>query len=141
MSIHQISVFVENKFGKLNEVLSLIAHEDIRIISASLADTSEFGILRLIVTDPHKACQIFKKNNVNIYLTEVLAIVTDAKAGQFAETIGYFTQSGISIEYMYCFSIGGKGILVMRPNNQEAALDVVRKKGLACVSESELMSF
>lgn len=141
MTIHQVSIFIENKFGKLNEVLNLIANEDIRIISASLADTSEFGLLRLIVTDPHKAYQIFKKNNVNAYLTEVLAIVTKARAGQFAKTVEYFTQSGISIEYMYCFSTSEKGVLVVRPNNQEAALDVVRKKGLSCISESELMSF
>jgi hypothetical protein len=140
MTIHQVSVFLENKLGQLNEVLALVAHENIRIISASLADTSEFGLLRIIATDPHKAYRVFKRNGINAYLTEVLAIVTDASSAEFAQIIEHFTQSGISVEYMYYYLNVKKGIWVVKLNDWEAALEVVRKKGLVCISEGELMN-
>ncbi len=138
MTIHQISVFLENKFGRLNEILSLIARENIRIIAATVADTSEFGILRLITSDPRKTYQLLKENKISANLTEVLAIITESKAGQFAHTIELFTQAGISIEYMYCFSTTEKGVLVLRTNNREAALEVIRRNNIVCVSESNL---
>ncbi len=140
MTIHQISVFLENKFGRLNEILGLIAKENIRIITATVADTSEFGILRIIATDPRKAYQVLKNNKVSANLTEVLAVVTESKPGQFAQNIELFTQAGINIEYMYCFSTKEKGILVLRPNNMDAASEVIRRKGLNCISENELIA-
>ena len=140
MTIHQISVFIENKFGRLNEILALIAKEDIRIVTATIADTSEFGILRIITTDPNKALRILTENNVSANMSDVFAIETESKAGSFVSIVDSFTQAGISIEYMYCFSSNEKGILVLRVNNKEAALEVIRRKNIVCISESELIS-
>ncbi len=140
MTIHQISIFLENKFGRLNEILSLIAKEDIRIITATVSDTSEFGILRLITTDPHRTYQILKNNKISANLTEVFAITTGAKAGSFAQTIESFSQAGISIEYMYCFSNEEKGVLILKVNDPDAALEVIRRKEISCISESELIT-
>lgn len=138
MTIQQISVFLENKFGRLNEILGLIAQENIRIISATVADTSEFGILRIIATDPLRAYQILRENGVSANLTEVFAVVTKSKAGQFAHTIECFTQAGVNVEYMYCFSTREKGVLILRTNNVEAARDVIRKKNLSSITVSNL---
>lgn len=140
MTINQISIFLENKYGKLSEHLSLLAEENIRIIAATVADTSEYGILRIIVSDPLKAYKILKNNNVSANLTDVLAIVTQSNAGSFASTLSLFTKAGLSIEYMYCFSIKEKSILVLRTNNREAAREVIRRQNLESINESELIN-
>ena len=93
---------------------------------------------RLIVNYSEKAYQILKDNHVNVNLTDVLAIVTDSAAGSFAKTLTCFTQSGLSIEYMYCFSLKDKSILILRTNNREAAREVIRRQNLEYICESDL---
>jgi hypothetical protein len=139
MTVHQISVFIENKYGKLCEILALLAGEDIRIIAATVADTSEYGILRLIVNDSQKAYNLLKANGVGANLTDVLAIATPSSTGDFARTLSHFTQSGLSIEYMYCFSVNGKSILFLRTNNREAAREVIRRQHLEYICETDLI--
>ncbi|MEG1544027.1 MAG: acetolactate synthase [Tannerellaceae bacterium] len=140
MTVNQISIFLENKYGKLSEILALLANENIRIIAATIADTSEYGILRIIVSEPQKAYKILKTNNVSANLTDVLAIATDAGAGNFAHTLGCFTQAGLSIEYMYCFSCQNKAILILRTNNREAAREVIRRQNMESINESDLIN-
>jgi hypothetical protein len=140
MTIRQISVFIENKYGKLSEILTLLGNENIRIIAAMVADTSEYGILRLIVTDPEKANKVLKNNNVSVSLTDVIAVVTDPSADSFARTLKYFTQSGLSIEYMYCFSLKDKSVLILRTHNYESAREVIRRHNLDYVSENDLIN-
>jgi len=140
MTINQISIFLENKYGKLNELLTLLGNENIRIIAATVADTTEFGILRMIVSNPKKAYQLLKDNNVNANLSEVLAIITDSSAKTFASTLNLFTKAGLSIEYMYCFSAKEKSVLVLRTNNRDSALDVIRDQNLDCITENNLMN-
>ena len=140
MTVNQISIFVENKYGKLCEILALLANENIHIIAATVADTSEYGILRLIVTESEKAYKILKSNNVSASLTDVLAITTSSSAGSFATTLNYFTQSGISIEYMYCFSLKEKSVIILRTNNREAAREVIRRHDLDYICESDLVN-
>ena len=140
MTINQISIFLENKYGKLNELLTLLGNENIRIIAATVADTTELGILRMIVSNPKKAYQLLKDNNVNANLSEVLAIITDSSAKTFASTLNLFTKAGLSIEYMYCFSAKEKSVLVLRTNNRDSALDVIRDQNLDCITENNLMN-
>ena len=138
MTVNQISIFLENKYGKLSEILMLLAEAKIRIIAATVADTSEYGILRIIVNDPQRAFQIFKDNNVSANLTDVLAIVTHSEAAGFAQTLQAFTKAGLSIEYMYCFSTVDKAIMVLRTNNQESAREVIRRQNFDYVTENDL---
>lgn len=138
MTINQISIFLENKCGKLSKVLSILSDAHIGIIAATVADTSEYGILRLIVTDPEKAYALFKENNVTVSKTEVLAIATDRCAGSFASVLGCFTEAGISVEYMYCFSLDGKSILILRTNDPVQAYEVVKKHKLEYISTDKL---
>lgn len=138
MTINQISIFLENKCGKLSEVLGILAQAKISIIAATVADTTEYGILRLIVSDPAKAYTLFKENNVAASKTEVLAIVTDSCAGSFAKVLSYFTKAGVSIEYMYCFSWDGKSILILRTSNTIDAYGVVREHNLEYITSDEL---
>lgn len=140
MTVNQISIFLENKFGKLSEVLALLGNHNIRIIAATVADTSEFGILRLIVSDTQQAYKILKENNVSANLTDVLAIATESCAGSFAKNINNFTKAGVSIEYMYCFSMKNKAILIIRTNNREAAREVIRRMNMECLTETDLIN-
>lgn len=138
MTINQISIFLENKFGRLNEILSFLSKENIRVIAATVADTSDYGILRLITSNQIKALQLLKENGVSANLNTVMAISVNSSIDKFAETIQCFTKAGISIEYMYCFSINQKAILVLRTNNIDAAHEVIRRYGMNNLSEAEL---
>ena len=140
MTVNQISIFLENRYGKLSEILSLLAEQQIRIITATVSDTSDYGILRLIVNDSQRAYAILKAHNVSANLTDVLAIVTGSEAGTFASTVSMFTKAGISIEYMYCFSIQEKSILIIRTNNREAAHEVMRKQNLDYINDTSLLN-
>ncbi len=138
MTINQISIFLENKFGRLNEILSILSKENLRVITATVADTSDYGILRLITSNQPKALQLLKENGVSANLNTVMAISVGSSMGKIAETIEYFTKGGISIEYMYCFSINQKSVLILRTNNIDAANDVIRRYSLNNLSEAEL---
>ena len=140
MTINQISIFVENKYGRLGEILAILANENIHIIAATVADTSEFGILRLIVSEPDKAYRALKQNNISANLTDVLAISTESLADSFAKTLSLFTQSGLSIEYMYCFSLKEKSVIILRTSNRDAAREVIRRNDLGYISESDLLN-
>jgi len=139
MTVNQISIFLENKYGTLSEVLDLLARENIRIITATVADTNEFGIMRMIVSEPQKAYKILKSNNVMANMSDVLAIVTESNAGSFAATLNNFTKAGLTIEYMYCFSIKEKAFLILRTNNRESAREVVRRQNLEHICENDLI--
>lgn len=140
MTVNQISIFLENKYGKLCEILELLSAANIRIIAATVADTSEYGILRIIVSDPERAYEVLKNNNVSANLTDVLAIATDSNASSFAQTLSYFTKVGVSIEYMYCFSLNGKSILILRTNNRNAAREVIRRQNIEYIHEADLLN-
>jgi len=140
MTIFQISVFIENKYGKLSEILALLGNENIRIIAATVADTSEYGILRLIVTEPEKAFKTLKDNNVGANLADVFAIICDTSAGSYAETLNFFTQSGLSIEYMYCFALKEKSVLILRTNDREASREVIRRYKLEYLCKNDLIN-
>ena len=137
MTINQISIFLENKFGKLNEIFSILNKANIQIIAATVADTSDYGILRIMTSDQQKACSLLKEKQVSANLSEVIAIETEPVVGKFAETIEHFTKAGIEIEYMYCFSINNKSILVLRTKNLEAATEVIRENKLNYMREGD----
>jgi hypothetical protein len=139
--IYQLSVFLENKFGRLNERLRIIAHENVRIVASTVSDTTEFGILRLIVTDPERTEQALRKHNISVKKSEVLAISIANDAGALVAALEPFTAAGISIEYMYSFCTGKDYTIVMRVNNRDAALEVVRRHDLKYLTETDILNF
>ncbi len=123
MIIDQISVFLENKAGRLSEVTSLLANSNISIRALSLADTSDFGILRLIVDDSKRATEILKANNITVRSSQVLAIDIDDTPGGLHKVLEHLSANDINIEYMYAFvkQASDKATLVFRATNIEAA--------------------
>ncbi len=138
MMIDQISIFLENRYGKLNEVLGLLSDAGINIIAANVADTSEFGIMRMIVSDPELAYSILRENNVSAHKAEVLAISVPARTGSFRTAVEQFTRAGLSIEYMYCFSICSQAILIARINDVEGIREVVIRNNMKYMGTSDL---
>ena len=138
--IKQISVFVENKSGRLSDILNVIGKNGIDISALSIADTTDFGIVRMIVNDPDKAAEILKSNNLVVKVTDVIALAVADKPGGHAGEIEKLKNAGISIEYMYAF-IGksDKGALVIvRVENPEKALEVLKDENVTVVSPEEV---
>ncbi len=137
-SIKQLSIFIENKSGRLHEIMELIGRADVRIIAGTVADTSEYGIFRIIASDPDKVMNVLKENNVSTQISEVFAIATDSKAGSFIKNLRHFSDNGVSIEYMYCFSIENHAFVIIRTNDNAAALRVIEQCGIKTLSIENL---
>jgi len=138
MSIKQLSIFLENKSGRLNEVLDVLAQKKINIAALSVADTSEYGILRLIVSDPVEAVNLLKSKNFSVNLTDVIGLETLAEAGSLARLLKPFAQAQISIEYMYAFSLQDKGIVIMRTSNRQLAFKIIEDNHFKVVTLDDI---
>ncbi|NLO70431.1 MAG: ACT domain-containing protein [Porphyromonadaceae bacterium] len=138
MTIRQLSVFMENKPGNLNDVLSVLAENNINIVSLTVADTEEFGIVRLLVCDPEKAQVKLRENQFTVRIHDVLSLEMSPKPGSLYKILSHFAEAEISIEYVYAFSYGSKSIVVFRTNNREKALEVIRKNNLISITENDL---
>ncbi len=138
MTIKQISIFLENKSGRLAEVLGILGQENIKIYALTIADTSEYGILRLIVSDFNKAVEALKEKKFTVNITEVLAVATPSQAGSFAKVLKTFADECLSIEYMYAFKGGSNATLFLRPENIESALQVLNKHKFSLLTPDDL---
>jgi hypothetical protein len=138
MIIHQLSVFLENKSGRITEVLEVLGEENIRITALSVADTAEFGILRLIVSDPEKARELLKKNSFTVNLTEVISVMAPNEAKQYARVLRILSDLDISVEYTYAFSTGDKSIIILRCSNTEDAIKALKSHEMELLKASDL---
>ena len=140
MNIKQISVFVENKKGKLAEVTKLLTEQEINIRAVSLAETAEFGILRLIVNKPDKCIQTLKANNFIAQLTDVIAVEVEDEIGGLGKILSLFDEADINIEYMYAFIEKKKdnAIVIFRIDDTKKALDALNAKGISIATDEIL---
>ena len=106
ITIQQLSVFLENREGRLDEVLSVLAGNDINIVALSLADTSEYGMLRMIVSDPNKGKAVLKENGITSMLTDVVALRVPHETGSLSRAMHQIVEGDVNIEYMYAFANG-----------------------------------
>ena len=140
MLIKQISVFIENRPGSLANVTEALAASQVDIIALSLADTSEFGILRLIVDKPDEAKTALREAGLIVKSSDVLAVAMDDRPGGLAGVVRLIADAGLSIEYMYAF-VGkkdGKAVVVVRVNNLEAAMTALNKDGSTIVTARDI---
>lgn len=142
MKVEQISVFLENKSGRLAEVAGALAGAGINIRALSLADTSDFGILRLIVNDTEKAKQVLKDNGFTVGKTEVLAVEVADRPGGIATILNVMRDNGINVEYMYAFvqGRGGQAVIIFRFDELEKAIDTLQKAGIRILKGEEVYS-
>ena len=138
MTIHQLSIFIENRSGTLIKVLEALKEANIQIIASTIADTAEYGILRIVCAEPQRACEELKKAGIAVAISEVFALQLDNKPGGAADVITLFSKAGISITYIYSFLYGGKGILVFRTDNTELARETFTRNNLPFIDEKAL---
>ena len=129
MTTKQLSVFLENKSGALLNVLDVLKSEGIQIIASTIADTADYGIFRIICSQPDKAYDVLRRAGVAVSLCDVFAIELDDTPGQAAETISCFAKEGLSIAYLYSFLLDGKGVLIFRTDNVEKASEIISRYG------------
>lgn len=139
MTINQLSIFIENRSGTLVKVLELLKHSNIQIIACTIADTAEYGILRLICAEPKRAYEELKAGGVAVALSDVFAIELDNEPGRGADAIQTFSDAGIGIVYLYSFMLDGKGILIFRTDDFEKAKETIILNNLKVIEEKDLV--
>ena len=113
----------------LVKVLDILKAENIQIIASTIADTADYGIFRIICSQPDHAYEVLRKAGIAVSLCEVLAIELDDTPGRAAETIGCFASQGINIAYLYSFLLEGKGVLIFRTDDVDKAVEIMAQHG------------
>ena len=133
MKVEQISIFIENKSGRLAEVTRVLGEAGVNIRALSLADTSDFGILRLIVDQTDRAKGVLKEQGFTVNKTEVVAVeVPDRPRGLYS-ILAVLEKSGVNVEYMYAFveRCGANAVIIFRFDNTEEAINVLTSNGIS----------
>ena len=140
MKIKQLSIFVENKAGRLAKITNTLAEAKIDIRAISVADTTEFGILRLIVDDPERACEYLKKENITVSLTEVIAVGINDTPGEFAKAMDVLADNEIAIEYVYAFISRdrGKAFVILRVDDNDRAVEVFKNSDIEVLTSEQI---
>jgi hypothetical protein len=140
MLVKQISVFLENKLGRLAEVTKILGDKDIDISALSIADTTDFGILRLIVNKPKEAEQILRENNFTVSCTNVIAIAVADKPGGLANVLQILDNFSIGIEYMYAFVGKNKdeALVIIRVESPDKTAEVLERSDIRVLSANEV---
>ncbi|MCQ2973253.1 MAG: amino acid-binding protein [Bacteroidales bacterium] len=140
MKIKQLCVFLENKVGRFKGVADILGKAGINMTAFSVADTSDFGILRVIVSEPEKSLQLLKEAGYAAGLTDVICIKCPNTAGSLAKVLDVLNEENVQIEYMYAFSMGNIAQVVIRPAEIQNCEKVLEKHGIELVSSDSLYS-
>lgn len=140
MLIKQISIFVENKPGRLSAITKLLSDNEIDIRALSVADTKDFGILRLIVNNPDKACEVLKEADCTVSLTNVIAIGIHDKPGGLAVAMECLYAANISVEYMYAFisKSEDQAYVILRVENNDKAVEALKENNFTILKAEEV---
>lgn len=139
MFVNQLSVFIENREGRLEQVLEILKENNINIISLSLADSSDYGLLRMIVSDPEEGKLALRSKGFSAMLTPVLAVKLSHKVGQLQILLSEICKAGINIEYMYALATGSDDAsIVIKTADLEKAAEILGKTGVELISSADL---
>ncbi len=142
MKVEQISIFLENKPGGLEEVSRILKDAGINIRTLSLADTTDFGILRLIVNDVEAASRVLKENGFRVSRTTVVAVEVPDRPGGLHGILAVLSQHGINVEYLYAFveKSGQNAVIIFRFDDPDTAIAALLKSGLTVLPGSKIYS-
>ena len=140
MAVKQVSIFVENKEGRIKKAIDTLAKENINIRALSIADTTKYGILRLIVSDNAKAIEALENNNFIVKENEVIILAVPDKPNGLNSTLAVFDKKGINLEYLYAFvsSKTDEAIVVMRLENMDKAIDALKESDVKILDENDI---
>lgn len=139
MVAKQLSVFIENRQGRLGEVLHVLKENKVNILSLSLADTTEYGLLRLIVNNPQLGKEKLSSDGFSTMLTDVIIIKITHEAGSLQDLLTLLSDNGINVEYMYGLSIdGAEASVVLKASNLAATEELLNSKGVKTLSTEDI---
>ena len=140
MSVKQISIFVENKEGRIKKAINTLGQEKINIRALSIADTTKYGILRLIVSDNEKAIAALEKDGFIVKENEVIILAVPDEPNGLNSTLAVFDEKGINLEYLYAFvsSKTDEAIVVMRLENMEKAIEALNESNVRILDENDI---
>ena len=136
-TIQQLSVFLENREGRLDDVLKVLAEKDVNIVALSLADTSDYGMLRMIVSDPHKGRQALKEAGITAMLTDVVALRVPHATGSLSRAMHQIVEGGVNVEYMYAFANGNDAAAVLKSDDPARVTGILKGSGFDVYSADE----
>ncbi len=142
MKIHQIAVFLQNKPGHLSGICRTLADHGINIVTLSLADTQQFGILRLIIKEWERAADVLEKAGYLVQVREVVATEVDDRPGGMAELLDLISAAGVNIEYVYAFTFQSRNraALVFRFDNADKAIEALKTAGRSVLGKVDLFA-
>lgn len=141
MFIKQLSVFIENREGRLEQVTEVLKQENINIVSLSLADTSEYGMLRMIVSDPDKGKAVLKENGFSAMLTDVIAVRLPHEVGMLQKLLKVLYSADINIEYMYALATGrDNASMIVKASDAQEALKALQENKMTVFGPDEAYS-
>ena len=140
MTVHQISIFVENKSGTLLRVLDLFKEAGVQLIASTISDTVEYGIYRIICSEPARACEVLRAAGISASMSEVFAITLDNCPGRAADAVRVITDEGIGISYLYSFLLSGQGILGFRTDDAVRTEEIIQKYQLGVLDDEALVA-
>ena len=138
MLAKQLSIFLENKSGRLNEVTDILGRSGINLSAMCIAENSDFGILRCIVSDPEKAYAVLKENHFAVKITDVIGFVCPNVCGSLAVVLNHLSNRGVFIEYMYSFANGNVAHVVIRPTNLEECDRILSEMKVELMAANDL---
>jgi hypothetical protein len=140
MLIKQLSIFLENKKGRFTEVSQILGEAGINMTAFTVAESSDFGILRLIVSDPEKAKQVLKEHLYAVSTTDVVCVQCPNKPGSLSAIMSIITDANIFVEYMYAFSSGDRALVIIRPDDLNKTAVVLSENKIDLLASNELFS-
>ena len=138
MIIKQLSIFLENKSGRLTEVTGALSEAKINISAFSIADTAEFGILRMIVNKPEEAEKLLKSKGLSVHITDVVGLIVPHEPGGLHRALNILSSEGISVEYMYAFAMGDTATVIIRTDAVQQAIEVLQKHKMELLKTSDV---
>ncbi|MDR1745649.1 MAG: ACT domain-containing protein [Tannerella sp.] len=138
MLIKQLSIFLENKKGRFSEVAQLLGQKNINMTAFTVSESSDFGILRLIVSDVEDALRVLRENGYAVSEANVVCLRCPNQPGALGRAMDIISKAGIFIEYMYAFSEGASANVIIRPDDVEKCEKVLEENKLSLVSVSDL---
>lgn len=136
-TIQQLSVFLENREGRMDEVLKTLADHEVNIVALSLADTSDYGMLRMIVSDPEKGKRVLKEAGITAMLTDVVALRVPHATGSLSKAMHQIVEGGVNVEYMYAFANGNDASAVLKCDDPKRVVEILRESGFDVWEASE----
>ena len=136
-TIQQLSVFLENREGRLDDVLKVLASNDVNIVALSLADTSDYGMLRMIVSNPHTGRLALKEAGITAMLTDVVALRVPHAAGSLGRAMHQIVEGKVNVEYMYAFANGSDAAAVLKSDDPDRVTEILKDSGFDVYSADE----